>query len=123
MISLISAVILGAAWRRWLGSERPSWAHPGYRATQIIAGITVLSVVQVVDGSGILRAIFDSALAIGFMILPIATSREPFVRLAKRLPLPTTDKLPHPWKPMLQGPEPWAEVLQGMTCFGLAVLI
>ena len=122
-MTILLAVILGAAWRRWLGSERPSWAHPGYRATQIIAGIIVLSVVQVVDGSWIFRAILDSSLAIGFMLLPISISREPFVRLTKRLPLPTTDKLPHPWKPMLQGPEPWAEVLQGMTCFGLAVLI
>jgi len=41
--SLVIAAVLGAAWRRWFGSERPSWAHTGYRATQIIAGMAVLS--------------------------------------------------------------------------------
>lgn len=36
------AIILGAAWRRWFGDERPSWAFPFYRGVQVIVGILAM---------------------------------------------------------------------------------
>lgn len=117
------ACLFGAAWRRWFGSARPEWAYQGYRATQVAAGFIVLALIQVVAGDYFYRCALDSALAIGFMTLPIQYSRRPFEWLTERLPLPTTDGLPHPWRPMLQGAAPWAEVLQGATLWGLAVLL
>lgn len=117
------AALVGAAWRRWFGSARPSWAWTGYRATQIAAGFIVLALIQVVRGDPFWRCALDSGLAIGFMTLPIAVSRQPFVWLARQLNLPTTANLPHPFKPWLQGPEPWAEAIQGMTLWTLATLL
>jgi len=117
------ALLLGAAWRRWFGSARADWAYPGYRFMQIAAGFVVLALIQVVRGDLFWRCALDSALAIGFMTLPIQYSRQPFVWLARQLNLPTTESLPHPWKPMLQGPEPWGEALQGMCLWTLAILV
>lgn len=116
------AAVLGAAWRRWFGSARPEWAFPGYRFMQIAAGFIVLALIQVVAGDDFWRCALDSALAIGFMTLPIEYSRRPFEWIAERLPLPTTDGLPHPWRPMLQGPAPWAEAMQGAMLWAAAVL-
>lgn len=120
-ILIIFTLILGAAHRRWLGSARPSWAWTGYRATQIAAGFIVLALLQVVRGDPLWRCALDSALAIGFMTLPIAISRQPFVWLARKLNLPTTERLPHPFKTMLQGVEPWGEAIQGGALWMLAV--
>lgn len=118
-MTIIFAVLLGAAWRRWFGSERPGWAFTGYRAMQVASGIGVLALVS---GPSLLSLAISGA-AVGFMTLPIWISRQPFLWLAKKCPwLPTTDHLDHPWKSMLQGAEPWAEVFQGMTVFGLAAL-
>jgi hypothetical protein len=118
---MLIAALLGSAWRRWFGSARPSWAYPGYRATQILAGLAALFGLGLWTGEEYWRAALDAALAIGFMTLPISISRQPFVWVMRKLNLPTTDHLPHPWKPMLQGPEPWAEAAQGMSLWLLAV--
>lgn len=40
---VLAAALIGAAWRRWFGSARPSWAWPGSRATHIAAGFAVLA--------------------------------------------------------------------------------
>jgi hypothetical protein len=119
-VTLLLAFLAGAAWRRWFGSARPGWAFPGYRALQIVAGIGA--------GALVMGASLDSlacvSAAVGFMTLPISVSRAPFLWLVNRAPwLPTTDHLPHPWKPMLQGPEPWAEALQGACLFAAATVI
>lgn len=120
---IVLAIILGSAWRRWYSSARPAWAFPGYRFSQIAAGFVVLALTQIVTGDYFWRCALDSALAIGFMTLPIQYSRRPFEWLAERLPLPTTRYMPHPWKPMLQGPAPWSEVFQGGLLWTLAVLV
>lgn len=113
---LISA-LLGAAWRRWLGSARPEWAWTGYRATQIAAGFIVLALIQVVAGDYFYRCALDSALAIGFMTLPIQYSRRPFEWLMEKIDPP---KL---WGTMLNGPAPWSEALQGACLWLLAVAL
>lgn len=120
---MIGAAVLGAAWRRWFGSARPSWAFPGYRFMQIAAGFAVLfGLCQLSGDSGWFAAVKSGAV-IGFMTMPIRYSRRPFEWITERFPLPTTGNLPHPWKPMLQGPAPWAEALQGMCLWPLAVLL
>ena len=111
------AALLGASWRRWFGSERPSWAWAGYRATQIAAGFIVLALLQVVRGDPFWRCALDSALAVGFMTLPISISRQPVLWVTDRLPLPMTK---NDW---LNGPEPWAEVFEGAVLWGLAILL
>lgn len=63
----------------------------------------MLALLQEVAGDPFWRCALDSALAIGFMTLPIKVSRRPFEIAAEwlvRQGLPTTDRLPHPWKPM-----------------------
>ena len=114
---ILIAALLGAAWRRWFGSARADWAYPGYRATQVGSGIAVLAFLQFVMGDPLWRCALDSALAIGFMTLPIVISRQPFVWLMRWI------NPPKMWGTMLNGPEPWAEALQGAVLFGLAVLI
>jgi len=110
----IVALVLGAAWRRWFGSARPEWAPAwGYRGGQILVGVAVL---WLVGASSVAAAV-----AVGFMTLPIHISRRPFEWIAERLPLPTTNGMDHPWKPMLQGPAPWAEVFQGATLWAFAI--
>lgn len=116
---IVLAILLGAAWRRWFGSARPEWAFAGYRAMQVAVGFGVCALVA----GASLAALVCAGLAIGFCTLPISISRAPFVWLAARLPLPTTARLPDPWRPMLQGAEPWAEVFQGAAAFACAVLI
>src|SRR6185369_392050 len=113
VLIFVAALFLGAAWRRWFGSERPSWAYPGYRATQVALGFIVLALLQVIVGDPFWRCALDSGIAIGFMTLPISISRQPFLWITKKLPLPTTK---NDW---LNGPEPWAEVLQGAVLWGL----
>lgn len=140
-LAALLAVLLGAAWRRWFGSERPKWMRPvdawwrdlfgiwrpdkgaPWRAMQIVLGIVALAVLNRWAGDTLLRCVVDAAAAVGFMTLPIAVSRQPFVWAVQRLRLPTTEKLPHPWKPMLQGPEPWAEAVQGGLLWSIAVLV
>ena len=117
------AAIIGAAHRRWLGSARVDWAYPGYRGTQVAAGFVVLAFLQFAIGDVWWRCALDSALAIGFMTLPIQISRQPFVWLARQLNLPTTESLPHPWKPMLQGAEPWGEAIQGACVWSAAITL
>ena len=117
------AFLLGGAWRRWFGSARADWAYPGYRGTQVAAGFAVLAFLQFIDGEALWRCALDSALAIGFMTLPIHISRQPFVWIARKLNLPTTESLPHPWKPMLQGAEPWGEAIQGACVWSAAITL
>lgn len=120
------ALVLGAAWRRWYGSARPGWAFPGYRGLQVLAGFSVLGLLQIPTGDYLWRCALDSALAIGFMTLPIRYSRRPFEFISEWLVargLPTTARLPHPWKTMLQGPAPISEALQGGLLWFVAVLV
>lgn len=100
-LALIITALLGAAWRRWWGSERPGWAFPGYRGMQAIAGAVVLWLA----GANMVFAVA----AIAFMASPIKYTRRPFEWVTERLPLPTTK---NDW---LNGPAPWAEALQGAT--------
>lgn len=122
----VAAALLGASWRRFYGSARPGWAFPGYRFMQIAAGFVVLALLQVVRGDPFWRCALDSALAIGFMTLPVKFSRRPFEIVAEwlvRHGLPTTENLRHPFKTWLQGPAPWAETGQGITLWLLAVIL
>lgn len=124
-VAIIAAILMGAAWRRWWGSASPEWwpwrkangETIGLRGTQFAAGFIVLALIQVVRGDPFWRCALDSALAVGFMTLPIAVSRQPFVCLMKKL------NPPKMWGTMLNGPEPWAEVAQGMCLWGLAVAV
>lgn len=111
-------IIFGAAWRRWLGSERPAWAWPGYRATQVTLGIVIGALLLGADRA----ALACAALAVGYCTLPISFSRRPFEWVTQRVPLPSTEGLPHPFKTFLNGYAPWAEVLQGMAVFGAAAV-
>ena len=113
---MIPALLLGAAWRRWFGSARPGWAFPGYRFMQIAAGWVVLALLQVAAGDYFWRCTLDSALALGFMTLPVSFSRQPFVWLRKKIDPPKM------WGTMLNGPEPWAEALQGAVVWSADVL-
>jgi len=122
-MNVVFALLFGAAWRRWFGSARADWSYPGYRFTQIASGFAVLAMLQFVEGESLWRCALDSALAIGFMTLPIQYSRQPFVWLARQLNLPTTESLPHPWKPMLQGAEPWGEAIQGACVWSAAITL
>lgn len=140
--SVIVSIFVGAAWRRWFGSERPDFVKYSldpwwrkkfgiwrpdrgapWRAMQIVLGIVVLAILNRWAGDTLLRCVVDAVAAVGFMTLPIAVSRQPFVWAVQRLRLPTTEKLPHPWKTMLQGPEPWAEAVQGGLIWSIAVLV
>lgn len=42
VLSIVLAALAGAAWRRWWGAARPSWAFPGYRAMQAVVGCALL---------------------------------------------------------------------------------
>lgn len=70
----IIAALLGAVWRRWFGDERPSWAHPGFRATQVVVGMAVLFGLGLLTGESHWRAAVDAGLAIGWLTLPIKVS-------------------------------------------------
>ena len=121
--TIIAAVLIGAAWRRWFGSARPSWAFTGYRALQVVAGISTLALICLLNGDLKFESAIKAGVAIGFMTLPIQYSRQPFVWLARQLNLPTTESLPHPWKPMLQGAEPWGEAIQGACVWSAAITL
>jgi hypothetical protein len=117
------AALLGAAYRRWFGSARPSWAWTGYRATQIGAGFLVLAGLNWLTEDVWWRCLLDSGLAVGFMTLPIHISRRPFEWIAQNLNLPVTDGLKDPYRTWLNGYAPWSEVFQGATLWMLAVLV
>lgn len=112
------AIIIGAVFRRWWGDARPSWAFPGYRATQAIIGLAVLFGICWI-GHSWRDAAIRSALAIGF-ITAIAQS------------------IPHVWSfwdwvdskislrsryRLLDGFTTYAELTNGAIVFGLAVVI
>lgn len=112
MIYLL-AIVLGAAWRRWWGSERPSWAFTGYRAMQAAAGFAVLFLFLCLQAKWWVAAIL-AGIGIGFMTLPISISRRPFERVMEKINPPNLGT----W---LSGPAPWGEVLEGAVVWGLLV--
>lgn len=116
MVFLLT-LLLGAAWRRWFGSGRPDWAFTGYRAMQVAGGWAVLFFLCVIRNPGLIIADALVAIAaIGWMTLPIAVSRQPFVWLLDRSPwLPTF--------PYLKGSAEWGEFLQGACLFAAAALV
>lgn len=114
---LLLAVLAGAAWRRWYGSARPSWAFPGYRGLQIAVGIAALASMCWVAGDQWWRALAVGAAAVGFMTLPIKVSRRPFEWLMERI------NPPKMWGTMLSGPAPWSEALQGAALWTTAILV
>lgn len=67
-MTTILALLLGAAWRRWFGAERPSWAFPGFRAMQIVAGILTLGILCYLAGGSFWRAPLIALLATGWLI-------------------------------------------------------
>lgn len=116
------AFILGAAFRRWLGSARPSWAFTGYRAAQIGAGFLVLlSLCAFASWDTPLWNLAKAAAVIGFMTLPVFISRRPFEFLAEWLE--RKGWLPVTRGPILQGAAPWGEVMQGALLWLIAVLV
>lgn len=64
---VLSAAIIGAAYRRWWGTKRPSWAFPGYRGLQAAAGLAALFWLCVFAGNVWWLAALKSALTIGFL--------------------------------------------------------
>jgi hypothetical protein len=140
VVFILFCAFVGAAWRRWLGSERPQFAKdrdaqlpwrllggfPWRVGIQVPLGIIGLFVIGIFTGEGLLRMIVETAVAMGFMTAAIKISRMPFLYVAEWLVvhgLPTTANYKDPYKPMLQGPAPWAEVLQGFVVFGLVALV
>ena len=115
-LALLAAVIVGAAWRRWFGSERPRWAWTGYRAAQITAGAILLGLLCWGAGDAWWRALIDTAAAMVVMTVS-AHTRDPFIWIAEKLHLPKM------WGDFLDGPAPWAEALQGATLWSVAVAI
>lgn len=113
-MTILIALLAGACWRRWFGSERPGWAFPGYRAMQVAAGVAALFLLAWLSTTPAV-AILLAGGAIGFMTLPISVSRAPFVWFADRLPLPTI--------PYVSGSAEWAEVFQGALIFAGAIAL
>lgn len=65
--SITLSALLGAAWRRWWGDERPAWAPPGYRAAQAAIGFAMLAAICILAGHAWWGALLRSALALAFM--------------------------------------------------------
>lgn len=135
MITLWASYILvtlciGAAWRRWFGSERPKWAKaldakspwaklggfPLRIGIQVPVGFLLALWVALKHSAPVLPAVAIAALAIGFMALPIRFSRRPFERPAEWLVDKEIVPSTYPSQ-MLNGWAPWSEVLQGATVF------
>ena len=66
-ISIVLAIILGAAWRRMFGSDRPDWAFPGYRGLQALGGLLVLFALCLWTGTAWPLSALKAGLAIGFL--------------------------------------------------------
>ena len=66
-LTIVLAIILGAAWRRMFGSDRPDWATPGYRGGQALIGFLVLMGLLIWYGASPAKAMTLSGLALGFM--------------------------------------------------------
>ena len=66
-MTLALAIILGAVWRRWWGDERPSWAFPGFRATQAVAGFAVLLGICLLHGHFLTGSAIRAGLALAFL--------------------------------------------------------
>jgi hypothetical protein len=120
-VIILLALIAGVAWRRWWGDERPSWAYPGYRATQALSGWAVLFLLCVIaDPGDILRNAARAALVIGFMSLPIRVSMYGFTDFWKwvdeRVGTPKLGR----W---FTGYTTYAEATQGAALWLLAVII
>lgn len=116
------AFILGAAWRRWWGWVSPDWwpwrtatgKTIGYRAFQAVVGVHILF--------GLCWAAqpwWQAGLSTGAAMAAMTVSahtRDPFIWLAERLPLPIRGS----W---LDGPNAWAEHFQGATMYLLAAIV
>lgn len=64
---LTIAIVAGICWRRWWGDERPSWAFPGFRATQAIIGFLALFGICVWAGHPWWESAIRSAIALAFI--------------------------------------------------------
>lgn len=117
MTYLIGAV-LGALWRRWWGSERPSWAFSGYRATQAVVGLALLFLLGLWTGEAWWRAALDAGLAIGWLTLPIKISLFGHTQFWEWLDSKVT--LPDWWE---SGYTTYAEASGGALVFLLATSI
>ena len=111
--------LLGGAWRRWWGSERPSWAPGGYRAAQAIAGALILTGLLLLLGQPLWYAGIKAVLAIAF--LAESAQSLPFVwhmwdDIDSRWQLPKLGR----W---FTGHTTYAEATCGALVFGLAALI
>jgi hypothetical protein len=129
------AFILGAAWRRSLGSARPAWVlrldartpwrrlggFPLRTAIQVPAGMAVLTALQLAAGEALWRAALEAALAVGAMTLPIRLSRRPFEWLAEQVE--RRGALPITRNDHLNGPAPWGEAMQGGLLWTIAIAL
>lgn len=116
-----AAIVLGAAWRRWWGSERPAWAFPGYRAMQAGVGVLLLCVLGLLTKEPVWRAALDAGLAIGFLSLPIKVSLYPFTKFW--LWVDTRWGTPRLLGSWLTGYTTYAELTGGAAVWFLATLV
>lgn len=119
LAAIALAIVCGSAWRRFWGSERPSWAFPGYRAVQASLGVLALVMLGRMAGDSWVISGARAAIVIGFL----STMAE---------------SVPHVWRaweevyirwgvpnlgPWLRDWTAWAELTAGALVFGLAMLI
>ena len=114
------AFLAGGLWRRWWGTERPSYAFPGYRAVQASLGVLALVLLGRMAGDSWGLAAVRAGGCVGFLSLPIAISRawaeRPWLWIERRYGTPR-------WPPWFDGWTTYAEATAGALVFGIAMLI
>lgn len=114
------AALLGAAWRRWWGDARPSWAFPGFRALQACIGLCALFCLCMWAGHSWWASAIRAALAIGF--LTAVAQSIPHVWWAWEWVNLKVGGLNSRYR-LIDGFTTWAEMTAGAIVFGLAVWI